>query len=155
MKYIKNFNNHSTSKINELYDDDILKKMGDYGFLPNKDDKKDLIKTTNFYSNRLNNMILSKIPFYKKGSPEVFPDHIKYTFGDRKSTLVIVIEGELINDKYIKDSFIMHFYIVKHGICLNPQDMGNIYHIDELLELLEINAPIIEKEFNITEVTLN
>lgn len=145
MKYIKT--------INELYDDEYLRDRDEIRYMSKNINKQELSKTATFYSNRINNLILSKLPFYKKGNPSVFVDYVKYTFGNKKEELVVIIEGQMLEGEL--NAFILHLYHRKNGICSNPQDAGDVYNITELIEVLDSFIPAIEKGFVITNNTLN
>ncbi len=153
MKHLIPFDNFS--KVNEMFDDEHLKNKNEIAFLSKSIDTEALSKTTTSYSHKINNIILNKIPFYKKGNPEVYPDMVIYRFGDYENTLVIVIGGYLINDKYHTNSFSINFYIEKKGICINPNDVEDIYNIHEIIEYLKTMIPTIKKQFKAKEVTLN
>lgn len=147
MKYIISFNKFT---LNEMFDDDFIKYKNEIAYLSNSIDKKELLKPSKLFTNRIHNLILSKIPFFKKATTEIFPDMVIYRFGNKEKTLVFVIEGHLINDTYHKNGFQINVYIEKNGECLNPNDVGDVYDIHQILDFLNGFIPYIEKDFDVT-----
>ncbi len=147
---VEKINKLKSNILNELFDDDIIRDKNIIPYLTKTINKEEISKTQKSYSFRLNQMILDKIPFYKKGNPEVHHDMIIYRFGNNVERLVVVIGGYLIDGK-----FRISFYIEKNNNCLNPEEVGDLYQKDDIISLLKASVPIIEHQFNIVSQATN
>ncbi len=150
MKYILNFTIFAKKTINEMFNDEKIKKENEIDYLSGNFDKKKLVTPVKYRTNELNRMITKTMPFYKKGNPDINTNYVAYRFGNNKERLVIMIIGEVLKDELDNDLFLIYFYIEKNNTCINPKDEGEIYTLRELLEVLDATIPSIEAGFKIT-----